>query len=161
MTTKRTTTISVCAILVLVVAGVTGYLLYAVPASDADRLDRQVTRLRSEQASLVEQLAAAKRSTRAAWSRAGEEYAKGREVGRAEGREQGLEEAGAGYDEGYAAGSVAGFGAYGGDWASGEFYVVRVASGANGPEIVARTVLEPCLAVYADQGAVWVEGPAC
>ena len=53
------------------------------------------------------------------------------------------------------------FGAYGGDWASGEFYVVRVASGANGPQIVARTVLEPCLAVYADQGAVWVEGPAC
>jgi uncharacterized protein HemX len=161
MTTKRTTTWAVCAILVLVAAAVTGYLLYAVPASDADRLDRKLAALQSKEAKLVEQLAAAKRSTKAAWSRAGKEYAEGRAKGRAEGRDQGLQEAGAKYDEGYAAGSAAAFGSYGGDWASGQFYVVRVAAGANGPQIVARTVLEPCLAVYADQGSVWVQGPAC
>jgi hypothetical protein len=144
-----------------VVAGITGYVLYAVPASDADRLDRQVTTLQSEQSRLADRLAAAKRSTRAAWSRATKEYWKGRAVGRAEGREQGRAEAGASYDRGYADGSAAAFGTYGGDWASGAFYVVRVASGDNGPQIVARTVLQPCLAVYADQGSVWVEGPAC
>jgi outer membrane murein-binding lipoprotein Lpp len=157
MTTKRTTTIAVGALLLLVVAVVTGYLLYAVPASDADRLNHKVATLKSQDAKLVDQLAAAKRSAHAAWSRAAKEYVKGRAAGMAAGRKEGLAEAGTSYDKGFADGSAAAFGTYGSDWASGSFYVIRV----EGGQIVARTVLQPCLAVYADRGTVWVQGPAC
>jgi len=152
---KQGTTAAVSALIVVVAAVVTGYLLYAVPASDADRLNRQVTTLRGEHATLEQRLAsanrrvvAAKRSARAAWSRAADEYAKG--------RADGLAAASESYDSGYAAGSAAALGSYGADWGS-SFYVVRV----EGGQIVDRTVLQPCLAVYADQGSVWVEGPAC
>ena len=160
MTTKSRAPIVVTAVLLVTVAAVTGYLLYAIPSSDADRLSRQVTRLQLEHSRLDGQVvaaerrvAAAKRSARTAWSRAGKEYSKGRERGRAEG----VASASESYDKGFAAGSAAAFGRYGGDWANGAFYVVRV----DGGQIAARTVLQPCLAVYADQGSVWVQGPAC
>jgi hypothetical protein len=163
MTTKRTTTIAVTAVLLVVVAVVTGYLLYAVPSSDADRLSRQVAGLRSEQTTLVRKLTAAQRRLVVARKQADQATAQAY----AKGRVKGLAEAGTSYDRGYADGQSAGqssaMGAFGDNWTNGAFYVIRMLAGADGraERIAARAALQQCLAVYAQSGSVWVQGPAC
>src|SRR5436309_13903113 len=106
MKTKRTMPIAVTAVILLSLAAVTGYLLYAIPESDANRLSRQVTTLRSAHSKLADEVAAANRRAAAANARADDAFAKG--------HAQGLADAAAStqarYDEGYAAGSAAAFG---------------------------------------------------
>jgi hypothetical protein len=164
---RQASIITLVVLFVVSVGSIGGYLLYAIPSSNADRLDRQLASLRGEQATLQAQLAAANRKADAASRRADAAselasttkeqaegaYARGREAG----LQDGLAQAQTRYDQGYADGSASVFGRYAGDWANGAFYVVRV----EGGRVVNRAALQQCLAVYAQGGSVWVQGPAC
>ena len=77
--------------------------------------------------------------------------------GHSQGLKDGLSQAQSRYDQGYADGSASVLGSYAGTSVDGGFYVVRLAGG----RVVARAALRDCLAVYAQGGSVWVQGPAC
>jgi len=157
---RQATVLTLVVVFLVSVGTVGGYLLYAIPSSNADRLDRQVVSLRRQQSSLQEQLAAANRRVDAANELASAADAKAAGAyarGHAQGLKDGLDQAQAKYDQGYADGSASAFGRFGGDWASGAFYVVRVENG----RVVTRAALRDCLAVYAQGGSVWIQGPAC
>ncbi len=159
MTTKRMTSIAVAALILLVAAGITGYLLYAIPQSDADRLGRQVSTLKTERTKLASELAAANRRASAAERRAASAFARGHASGLADAAASTQSR----YDAGYAAGNAAAFGPFGNDWTDGGFYVIRVEAAAQGQShrISTRAALRECLAVYAQNGSVFVQGPAC
>jgi hypothetical protein len=157
---RQATIITLVVLFVVTVGSVGGYLLYAIPSSNADRLDRQLVSLRNEQAKLQSQLAAANRKADDAKELASETTAKAAGAyarGHAQGLKDGLAQAQSRYDQGYADGSASVFGRYAGNWLNGAFYVVRV----EGGRVVNRAALRDCLAVYAQGGSVWVQGPAC
>jgi hypothetical protein len=157
---RQATIITLVVLFVVTVGSVGGYLLYAIPSSNADRLDRQLVTLRSEQATLRSQLAAANREAGDAREHASEQSAKAAGAyarGHAQGLKDGLSQAQSRYDQGYADGSASVFGKYAGNWLNGAFYVVQV----EGGRVVSSAALRDCLAVYAQDGSVWVQGPAC
>ena len=148
MLSKGLTTVAVVAVIALTAFAALAYLLYTIPQSNADSLSRQVVKLRA-------QVAAADR--RAASARA-QAFAKGR----AQGLSDAATAARSKYDAGFVAGNSAAFGPYGSDWASGTAYLVLVRPGAGGSHrISARAALQECQAVYAQNGSVYVQGPAC
>jgi len=157
MQSKGLTTVAVVAVIVLTAFAALAYLLYAIPQSNADSLSRKVTTLRNQHSRLADELAAANRRAAAADRRAAAAFAKGR----AEGLARAASSSKARYDAGYAAGSAAAFGPYGNDWSDGA-YLVMVQPGTNGkPQITARAALQECQAVYAQNGSVYIQGPAC
>lgn len=151
MQSKGLTTVAVVAVIALTAFAALAYLLYAIPESSADSLGRQVSKLRAEETRMAGRLAAANR-------RASHAFAQGRASGLAEAARSRQ----AKYAAGYAAGNSAAFGPYG-DWASGTAYLVLVKPGADGRShrIAARAALQECQAVYAQNGSVYVQGPAC
>jgi hypothetical protein len=151
MQSKGLTTVAVVAVIALTAFAALAYLLYAIPQSNADSLNRQVARLRAQERRTAGELAAAN-------LRASQAFAQGR----AKGRSEAVAATQSKYAAGFAAGNTAAFGPYGSNWASGTAYLVLVKPGAGGSyEITARAALQECQAVYAQNGSVYVQGPAC
>lgn len=164
MQSKGLTTVAVVAVIFLTAFAALAYLLYAIPQSNADSLGRQVVKLRAQERKVAGELAVARQRASSAQaqaasasSRASHAFAKGHTRGLADGAAKSQ----ARYAAGYAAGNSAAFGQYG-DWASGMAYLVLVKPGAGGSrQIAARAALQECQAVYAQNGSVYVQGPAC
>jgi len=158
MQSKGLTTVAVVAVISLTAFAALAYLLYAIPQSSADSLNRQVAKLQAKETRLAGELAAANRRAASAGGETKAAFARGRAEGLAEAAARSRSK----YDAGYAAGNSAAFGQYGSNWASGTAYLVLVEPGAGGShQIAARAALQECQAVYAQNGSVYVQGPAC
>ena len=172
MQRKGLTTVAVVAVISLTAFAAAAYLLYAIPQSNADSLSRQVAELRAlvkvadrratsanQRAARADRRAAsAEAKAASAGSMASHAFAKGHARGLADGAAESQSK----YAAGYAAGNSAAFGQYGGNWSSGTAYLVLVRPGAGGShQIAARAALQECQAVYAQNGSVYIQGPAC
>ncbi len=144
MPSKGLTTVAVVTVIALTAFAAVAYMLHAIPQSNADSLSRQVAKLRAKESRLAGEARSA--------------FARGHAKGLAEAAVKSQSK----YDAGFVAGNTAAFGAYGADWSSGTAYLVLVKPGAGGShQIAARAALQECQAVYAQNGSVYVQGPAC
>lgn len=158
MLSKGLTTVTVVAVIALTAFAALAYLLYAIPQSNADTLSRQVARLRAQVRAADERVATAEAKTKSSDAKASQAFAQGHAKGIADAAAAQQSR----YDAGYTAGNSAAFGPYGSDWASGTPYLVLVKAGAGGSlQISTRAALQECQAVYAQNGSVYVQGPAC
>ena len=158
MPSKGLTTVAVVTVIALTAFAAVAYLFYAIPQSNADSLNKQVARLRAQETRLAGQLAAANRRAASAGGEAKSAFARGHAKGLADEAAKSQSK----YDAGFVAGNTAAFGQFGGDWSSSTAYLVLVKPGAGGShQIAARAALQECQAVYAQNGSVYVQGPAC
>lgn len=158
MQSRGLTTVAVVTVIALTAFAAVAYALYAIPQSNADSLSRQVAKLRAQVKAADRRAVSAEAKAATAGSKASQAFAKGRAKGLADATAAAQSK----YAAGYAAGNSAAFGPYGSDWSSGTAYLVLVRPGANGSErIAARAALQECQAVYAQNGSVYVQGPAC
>lgn len=158
MPSKGFTTVAVVAVIALTAFAALAYLLHAIPQSRVDTLSKQVAALRAKEAKLAGELAAANHRAASAGGQAKAAFARGHARGLADATATAQSK----YDAGFLAGNAAAFGQYGNDWSSGTAYLVLVRPGAGGSQqIAARAALQDCQAVYAQNGSVYVQGPAC
>jgi hypothetical protein len=158
MPSKGLTTVAVVTVIALTAFAAVGYLLYAIPQSNADSLSKQVATLRAKETRLARQLALANRRAASAGGEVRSAFARGHAKGLADAAATSQSK----FDAGFVAGNTAAFGQFGGDWTSGTAYLVLVKPGAGGShQIAARAALQECQAVYARNGSVYVQGPAC